>query len=78
VASHFLFSTFQKSRIAYPTTAAEKRNLQQKSENVIEMLVAEMTPTARAFNSTSLLVSVTKFDQISEFDKIFTKHSSKE
>ena len=56
VMSHFLYSTFQKSRIAYPATFAEKRGLQQKSANAIDCLVAEMTPTSKSFNSPSALV----------------------
>ncbi len=66
VMTHFLFSTLQKSRISYPTTAAEKRNAQQKSTNIIETLLSEMTPTARAFNPVSTLVSYRQHDAIND------------
>jgi len=75
VMTHFLFSTFQKSRVSYPTTATEKRNLQQKSENIIETLQAEMSPTSRAFNPLSLLVrllTITNLDFEHKLISIFT------
>ena len=57
VSTHLLFGSFTRGRIMYPTTHMEKKNALQKSENIVSSMIADMSPHARAYVSTTNLVS---------------------
>ena len=56
VLAHFMFASTVKQRVSFPSQAHEVSTRLSRSQNILASLVAEMSPTARAFCSTTALV----------------------
>jgi hypothetical protein len=57
VASHLLFAAQGRTKLAYPLTQGDKRQQTLKAKNLISSMIADMSPVARAFASSTNLVS---------------------
>lgn len=57
VASHLKFASLHRTHIKYPSTPAEMRTQQERSRNLIQTMISDMSPRARVFASPSALVN---------------------
>ncbi len=56
VTSHLLFSANGKTKLTYPHVQQERRQQLARNRNLIDSVVAEMSPTARAATTSTSLV----------------------
>ena len=56
VLAHFMFASTVKQRVTFPSQAYEVSTKLSRSQNILAGLVAEMSPQARVFCSTTQLV----------------------